>query len=82
MRRSCALGNRCPLHEHLPLPPLPSLAQAYVADGLATANSTIGSVARAEADVADIRQRVEDLNLEQLQPGTLAVSASSWGWWR
>lgn len=48
-----------------------------MADGLATANSTIGSVARAEADVADIRQRVEDLNLEQLQPGTLAVSASA-----
>lgn len=53
-----------------------------MADGLATANATIGSVATAEADVADVRQRVEDLNLEQLQPGTLAVSASSWGWWR
>ncbi|KAI7837040.1 hypothetical protein COHA_009117 [Chlorella ohadii] len=48
-------------------------AKAYVADGLATANATIGSVATAEADVADVRQRVEDLNLEQLQPGTLAL---------
>lgn len=48
-----------------------------MADGLATANATIGSVATAEADVADIRQRVEDLNLEQLQPGTLAVSSGT-----
>ncbi len=46
-----------------------------MADGLATANATIGSVATAEADVADVRQRVEDLNLEQLQPGTLAVGS-------
>lgn len=50
-------------------------AQAYVADGLATANATVDSVAVSEADVAAIRQRVEDLNLEQLQPGTLAVRA-------
>lgn len=57
-----------------PAPPaaLP-LPQAYVAAGLTTANATVVSIAAAEGGVADIRQRVVDLGLEEAAPGIVAV---------
>lgn len=53
-------------------PPAPAL-QAYVAEAISGANATADAVEGAERDLATVRQRVVDLQLEALAPGSLQV---------